>query len=166
MKHNKKEINPEPYLVNMTYDEDCWLIIDSRTKDSTHVCFYNQKQDPEKEFEKLNDYAQAYFDDEFCNFDAPKTEYSEKASSASGCNVTEDDYFDEDSRKSWKILVADGQVIEVKTGVKLENIKKEISKVESNLEDLSIDSISDAKDAAEEIADPYKYRGLRRSDFF
>jgi hypothetical protein len=168
MKNNKKEITPEPYLANMTYDEDCWLIIDSSTsstKDTSYVCFYNPKQDPTKEFETINEYAQAYFDDEFSSFNYPKIEHSEKSATAYGCDVSEDEDFDEASGRSCNVLVPNGQVIEVKTGIKLEDIKKEIFNVETTLDNLASNSKSEAKEAADEREDPYKARGLSRRDF-
>lgn len=161
----KKEIIPQPYLADMTYDEDCWLIIDCRTGDNPYVSYYNPKQDKDKEFETLKEFAESYFDNEFGKFESPEIEYKEKTASASGCSATEEDDYDEESRRSWKVWVPEGQVIEVMTGIKLENIPQEIKKVSKSLDDMESDEVYNAKDAAEERRDPYAYRGLSRRDF-
>jgi hypothetical protein len=161
----KKEIIPQPYIASMTYDEDCWLVIDCRSSDSAYVTFYNPKQDPDKEYETFKDYAESYIDNEFCSFESKNIEYKDNTASASGCNVTEDEDYDEESGRSWKVMVADGQVIEVMTGIKLENIKDMVKKTERSLDDMESDEKYNAADAAEEARDPYAYRGLSRRDF-
>lgn len=161
----KKEIVPQPYLKDMTYDEESWLIVDCRSNDTPYVTFYNSKQDPDKEFETIKDFAEVYFDNEFSSFDGSNIEYKEKTASASGCKAEEDEDFDEESRRSWKIWVPEGQVIEVMTGIKLENIPEIIKKTSKALDDIESDEVYNAKDAAEERRDPYAYRGLSRRDF-
>jgi hypothetical protein len=161
----KKEIVPQPYLANMTYDEDCWLIIDCRTGDTPYVSYYNPKQDQDKEYETFKDFAQNYIENEFGGFDNSQIEYKEKTASARGCKVEEDEDYDEESRRSWKIWVPEGQIVKVMTGIKLENIPQEIKKVSKELDDMERDEVSNAKEAAEERKDPYAYRGLSRRDF-
>lgn len=165
VKKMKKEIIVQPYLKDMTYDEDSWLIIDCRTGDEPHVSFYNAKQDKEKEFETLQDFAQAYIENEFAKFDDAQTEYKEKTVTASGCNVTEGDDYDEDSRRSWKTLDPSGQLIEVMQGIKLENINDTIKKVSKDLSNIESEATDNEKDAADERRDPYAYRGLNKRDF-
>lgn len=161
----KKEIIPQPYIKEMTYDEDSWLIIDCRTGDSPYVSFYNPKQDKDKEFETFKDFAESYIENEFCSFEDSQIEYKEKTASASGCNVTEGDDYDEESRRSWKTLDPSGQLIEVMTGIKLENINTEIKKVSKALDDIESEAVEMEADAASERKDPYAYRGLSRRDF-
>lgn len=161
----KKEIIPQPYLANMTYDENCWLIIDCRTNDSAYVSFYNPEQDKDKEFENFNEFAQVYIENEFSSFDNSQIEYKENKASANGCNATEEEDFDEDSRKVWKVWVPVGQAIEIMQGIKLENIPEEIKKVEKTLDNVEKEEIESAKESAEEQRDPYGYRGLSKRDF-
>lgn len=161
----KKEIVPQPYLAEMTYDENCWLIIDCRSNDTPYVSFYNPTQDKDKEFETFKEFAEVYFDNEFSRFDDSNIEYKENSATASGCKSEEEEDFDEDSRRVWKVWVAEGQIIEVMTGVKPENIPAMIKKTSKALEDMESDEIYNAKDAAEERRDPYAYRGLSRKDF-
>jgi len=57
------------------------------------------------------------------------------------------------------------KLLKFKTGIKLEDIKKEIFNVETTLDNLASNSKSEAKEAADEREDPYKARGLSRRDF-
>lgn len=160
-----KEIVPQPYLANMTYDENCWLIIDCRSNDTAYVSFYNPKQDKDKEYENFQEFAQVYIENEFSRFDNNQTEYKENSASASGCNATEDEDFDEESGRVWKVWVAEGQVIEVMTGVKLEHIPEQIKKVEKSLDNVEKEEIEASQESAAERKDPYGYRGLSPRDF-
>lgn len=162
----KKEIVPQPYLANMTYDENCWLIIDCRSNDTPYVSFYNPAQDTDKEYSDIIEFAELYIDNEFSSFDNKKIEYKDNSANASGCYSKEEEDFDEDSKKVWKVWVAEGQVIEVMTGIKLENIPEEIQKAEKTLKYVEKEEIESAEESAYERKDPYGYRGLSQRDFF
>lgn len=161
-----KEIVPQPYIKEMTYDENSWLIIDCRTGDTPYVSFYNPKQDKDKEFETFKDFAEYYIENEFSSFDDKIITYKEKSASASGFNVHSGEDYDEDSRRSWKTLIPSGQLIEVMTDIKLENINTEIEKVNKDFKDMESETVDNVADAASERNDPYGYRGLSRKDFF
>ena len=70
----KKELIPQPYAAEMTYDENCWLVIDCRSNDSAYVSYYNPNQDKDKEFETIQSFAECYFDNEFSSYDEKKIE--------------------------------------------------------------------------------------------
>lgn len=161
----KKEITIQPYLKDMTYDENAWLIIDCKTGDIPYVNFYNSKQDPDKEFETLKDFAQYYIENEFKKFANGNTEYKEKNITASGCNIIEGGDYDEETGRSWKTKDPDGQLIEVMTNVKLENIPTEITKLKNELINIEKDTLETDAEVTAERKDPYGYRGLSKSDF-
>lgn len=163
---NSEQFKPQPYLKDMTYDEKSWLIIDCRTDGSGYISFYNPLQDKEKEFKTMNEYAQSYFDNEGCSFDDCTKELNENSAFYKGCSVSEDEDYDEESRKCWKVQIPDAQIIEVMTGVKLENITKEYLKIEQDLNNFESETVDNFNESALERKDPYSYRGLRKSDFF
>lgn len=161
----KKEIIPQPYIQDMTYDEDCWLIIDCRGKENKYVTFYNAKQDSDKEYETIKEYAKTYIENEFSNFDVKNVEYSENGAIASGCSLKEEEDYDEETGRLSKSLNIESQIINIMRGVKLENIVEIIKKTEEKLNNIEIDAKYDAAVDAEENKDPYKYRGLSKKDF-
>lgn len=165
VKKMTKEIKIQPYLKDMTYDENAWLIIDCKTGDTPYVSFYNPGQDSDKEFESLSDFAQLYIENAFKRFDDSKIEYKDNTATASGCSVSEGGDYDEETGRSWKTMDSTGQVIEVMTSVKLENIQTEVQQVMKQLISVEKDGIEMEQEAALERKDPYAYRGLSQKDF-
>lgn len=161
----KKEIVPQPYLANMTYDDNCWLIIDCRSNDTPYVSFYNPAQDEHKEYENFQEYAQVYIENEFAGFDNKEISYNDKSARASGAKAEEDEDYDEESGRVWKVWVPEAQVIEIQTGIKLEQIPEEIKKQEKVLENIEKEEIECSQESAAERKDPYGYRGLSQRDF-
>lgn len=161
-----KENMPQPYLANMTYDENCWLIIDCRSNDTPYVSFYNPNQDKDKEYENFQEFAQVYIENEFSRFENNVIEYKENSASATGSSAKEDEDFDEESNRVWKVYVPEAQVIEVMTGVKLENIPDKIKQLEKTLSNVETEEVQASQESAQERKDPYGYRGLSQRDFF
>ena len=167
----KKEMTYEPFIERMTLEEGSWILIDAQSTEETKVVFFNPKQDPEINTEDaltFKNFAEYYFDENFQHSirDGANMDFKENIAYAAGAKATQDEDYDEDSHRSFKIWVADAQVINVYKDLKLENIPEMIKKTEKEVEEVEKEEIEAAQDNADFQKDPYAYYGVRRSDFF
>lgn len=170
IKINEKEvIELKPVTEGMTYDQNCWVMINTRSSDACEIIFFNpsQKMDTDfEEVEKLSEFAESMFDNEFSisSDDDVETEINENKCTKSGCDVTEHEDYDEES--CWKYLSASGQIIDIyknKSLDELVELVKEAKKDLNFLEEAAKDNMADTQSFQK---DPYAYYGVSRSDFY
>lgn len=165
----KKEITPEAINEGMTYDQTCWVAIDTSSSEKTKVIFYNPGQaKPDEDFEKFEDFAKYIFEENFkVGKDGPvETDINPNKCTKSACDVKEVGDFCEDLGKSFSTLQADGQIIDVYKGISLEKLPELIKVAQKDLENMEESAKSDYAESADLASDPYRYYGVRRSDFF
>lgn len=151
----------------MVYDASSWLAINVKSHEKAEVTFYTASQDEEETFENFQEFSNFIFDE---NFGISKNDtevikdINDKKSTISGCVVKEEE--DYEGSKVFKILVSDGQIIDIYQNIAFENIKdlvKESKKALNLLEESEKELFSESKEYRK---DPYAYYGVSRSDFF
>ena len=162
-----KEIDPTPVFEGMTYDSSCWLAINVSSSEKTEVIFYNPKQMSSDEgFEKLSQFAEYVFDENFISRDdKPLVDINETKCTKSACDVKEDEDYDEETGRSWKIQIPDGQIIDVYKNIPKEKISELIKAANTDLSNMEKDAVSNAKDDNLLRNDPHRYYGVSPSDF-
>lgn len=165
----KEEIELKPVVEGMTYDENCWVMINTKSAEKCEIIFFNphQKMDTDfEEVEKLSEFAKSMFENEFCisNDGDVQTEINENKCTKSGCDVTEAEDYDEE--RSWKYLSASGQIIDIYKNKTLDELVTLVKEAQKDLDNLEVNAKENMADQQSYEKDPYAYYGVSRSDFF
>jgi hypothetical protein len=167
---NKKEITPKPIMEGMTYDDNCWVAINTSSENETEVIFYNPSQvkDIDDGFDKLESFAEIVFEDHFSISGDNDTETDLKPAKCtkSGCATEEVEDYDEESGRCWKEWAANGQIIDVYKNIPLDKLPELIEAAKKDLKTMEEGAIENAADTKLYNKDPYAYHGVSRSDFF
>jgi hypothetical protein len=160
------KITPVPYNEGMTMTENSWVVVDCSTSNETKVTFYTPEQDNHEEgsFNNLQEFADAYLEDNALLQEQEVTTTEGKISIQSSTSEETDD-FDEDSGKSWKYFVANAQLIDFYQKFNIANLPGIVAETEKDLENIEKDEVANAEDSAEYHKDPYAYYGVSRRDF-
>lgn len=167
----KKEENVEikPLFEGMTYTDESWLVINTRDNKKPEVIFYTKSQDNEENFIDIKEFASFIFEDKFV-IPSKSTNIEEDITDTkctkSGCLVTEEDDCNEESRKSFKVLVAKTQMIDIYQKIELKNIPDLISAAKKDLARLEENELESFSETKEYQKDPHSYYGVSKSDFF
>lgn len=170
--NKSKDLEIKPYFDddNGVFNEHSWVIVvgESASDDEVKFFYVTPEKAAEEELTTLKDFVSYFLE----NHDYEKT-YDEKTAiekdgfySETHTLGEEDEDFDEDSGKSWKVYNGYALIVE---GYKGGISKEDLPKLQKNmLKDLD-DEVSNTADAVADTAaynkDPYKYYGVSRRDF-
>ncbi len=176
-----KEIEALPYFeseeqkqVGLT--KDSFVAILATTEDTTEVFYYNPGVKSIPDIDEASDQPMTF--EEFCEYiqeDRFPFSYGDKAEKTEKPNffslvtssAEEADDYDEESGKSWKVLVGKAAVLDVyKGGLTKETLTEKIKLAESSVNDAESNAQYELNDSIEYNRDPYKYYGVSRADFF
>lgn len=173
MNNKEKEVAFDliPLEKGMTFDETCWVAVNTRSDETTEVIFFNSNQKEGtncEDLEKFEEFCEYVFEDYFFldSRDAEvQTDISPVKGTKSGCVVKEVEDFDEDSNKCWTELIAEAQIIDVYKNKTLDEIKQLVQVASKDLDNLESNSKSDMSETISYQNDPYAYYGVSRNDF-
>lgn len=170
---NEKEIILEPIFASKEQkakglSDESWLILTASTEEKPKVFYFNPSVDP-TEYENFKHFVESNMED----FSSPGGKESttkvikDDYATICGYSGSMEDDCDEESRKSFKVAVGKGAIMEFhKGGVNEEKLIELVKAIKKDLENLESEGAYQAKDNADFQADPYKYHGVRKSDFF
>ncbi len=174
----KKEIEAVPFFdgeeqKSSGFSNESWVAILATSEDKTEVFYYNpsKKSIPEIDdedtpltFEQFCEYVQ----EEKFPFSFGETESTVKPNffSLGASSAEEDEDYDEESGKCWKVVVGKAAVLDIyQGGLNAETLKEKIKLTEGSVEDSVSDAVFNENDSIEYRKDPYKYHGVSRKDF-
>lgn len=169
---NKKEIEAEPLFATEEQKakglcHDSWVIITASSEEKQQVFYFNPSVDTE-DYENFKEFVESEMDDFCCPGDDPQINKSIKDNYGTISGYTgkiENDY-DEDSRKEFKTAVGQAAIMDFhKGGITKEKLPEILNSMKKDLEGLISQGASSAQDGSDFQSNPYKYYGVRRSDF-
>lgn len=155
----------------MTFDETCWVAINTTSYEKTEVIFFNlsQKENTNSEdLENFEDFCEYVFEEYFAinSREAEvQTDISPGKGTKSGCVVEEVEDFDEESNRVWTELSAKAQIIDVYKNKTMEEVKELIKIAKKDLDNLEANEKEATQDSISYQKDPYAYHGVSRNDF-
>lgn len=171
----KKKFDITPTIENEKETEltkESWVCMMAGTEEETKVFFYNPKnhENEEDAFESFEQFIEYHSDNDFYvgGDNVEKSELKKEnyvSISASSASMEED--YDEDSGKSWMAPVAQVMIMDFyKGGINKDDLDIKIKELEKSVDDVAADAKYDVVDDYEYNKDPYKYYGVKRSDFY
>ena len=171
----EKEISIKPYFdceeqTNIGLNQDSWVIIQASTNNATEVFYFNPKANPD-EFETFADFVESYKENDFYLEDSDGIEQTESKNknyiSLSSTSSSVDQDYDEDSGKSWEVIVGTALIADIYNGgITKDMLPEKIKQLEKSADDLASEAADAQADAESYRKDPYAYYGVRRSDFY
>lgn len=165
-----KSIVPKPYSPELSQElnSSSWVVIDASTQHGVSVVFFNndEAQDSHK-FDSFNEFAQAYFDDEFMNFDDKTIKINDSKAIATGSKSYTEEDFDENSPrgKTYTVYVGEAQVIDIYKSIELNKIDDLVIQIKKDLSNSEAEAVDAQKDSNSYNKDHYAYYGLSKRDF-
>lgn len=147
--------------------ETSWLVIDNSTSNDLRIKFFNNDEIPENQrFDSFKDFVQDYLDNEFEFTQKDNVQIKEDRACASASTASEEEDFDEETGRTWKVYEGKGQIIDAFKGFKMENLDKLIKESHHNLKMVVGEACEQQADSDLYHKDPYAYHGVSKKDFF
>lgn len=143
-----------------------WLVIDNSTFNGIRVNFFNNDEVPEDEkFDSFKDFVQDYLDNRFEFTQKDNVQIKENIACASASTASEEEDFDEETGKTWKVYEGKGQIIDAFKGFKIGDLDKLIEESYHNLKMVVGEACDQQADSDLYHKDPYAYNGVSKKDF-
>ena len=155
--------------IGLTNSSWAYIFVSSEEK-TTQVVYFNPSADP-NEFESFSDFVEANLDDFYCKGMSTSEAEVNKYLKADIPLITasfaeEDEDFDEDSGRTWKITNGYASLMKFfDGGLDAKDLPKIVSELEKENNDLISDACDSFNDNQSYQKDPYAYYGVSRRDF-
>lgn len=157
---------PEPYTQGMTLDSQCWLAIVVSSDDPTKVIYFNPRGSEEIDFESfVEEFYENNFSFDYSNDGVKQIIINEEnkgfIATAHGARASEEEDYDNETRRSWKTWYATAESIAIYSHFNMTKISEEVAKMKKELKLIQKDAINNAKDGKAYQKDPNAYYGVK-----
>lgn len=163
-------MNIKGYETEMTLDADSWVAILVRSAEEPQVVYFNSKQEKGELEDRhtFEDFANAFIEENFIYGEGSTVKIENNQAQATGGAANEDEEVDEDARRSYKVIVPDGMIINIYREENLTDptrLNEFVKKAQKELSILEDELCSALKDNLDYQRNPMAYYGVSQKDF-